>query len=88
MEIDEETMFADGFENAFIGLGTRAGKQVAVYDKQKILEQLATEMTEQEAIEYYEFNIESANIGERTPIFVESCNLSDLIEGTITNESV
>jgi len=65
MQIDDQTMFAEGFEEAFLGLGTQAGKQVAVYNKQKIFEILQKEMSSEEAVEYYQFNMECAFVGER-----------------------
>ena len=42
-----------------------------IYDRAKILEFLETEMTEEDAIEHYEFNIIGSWVGDGTPIFVE-----------------
>ncbi len=80
MQIDDQTMFAEGFEEAFLGLGTQAGKQVAVYNKQKIFEILQKEMSSEEAVEYYQFNMECAFVGERTPVFLDCCNFQNLVE--------
>ena len=40
------------------------------YDVNKIIEILARDMSEDEAVEYFEFNILGAYMGERTPVFV------------------
>jgi hypothetical protein len=41
-----------------------------VYDGDKIVEKLATEMGECEAEEYFSFNVEGAWHGKSTPVFV------------------
>jgi hypothetical protein len=45
---------------------------VVAYDTNKIIEILSREMTEEEAIEYFDFNIIGAYVGERTPIYVNT----------------
>ena len=71
---DEEALFADGFDEAIIGL-TRdiatSGPRVC-YDIARILEALILEgMTEEGAIEHFDFNIAGAYMGPLTPIFVQ-----------------
>lgn len=60
----------DGMDDAFMGC-TPSG--VAVYNLDRIVEIVMEddEMTEEEAIDYVQFNIVDAYIGEKTPIFVE-----------------
>jgi len=65
----------DGHDNAILGPAliwrdsTRA--DVLVYDAEKIRENLVKQgMTEEEAREYIEFNIEGAYMGEGTPVLV------------------
>jgi len=43
-----------------------------VYDAEKVIKVLMTmdEMTEEEALEYFEFNIVGAYVGEETPLFI------------------
>lgn len=43
---------------------------IAVYSADLIIEHLAAGMTYSEAIEYYDYNIEGAYIGKKTPIYV------------------
>jgi hypothetical protein len=60
---------ADGLNDALVGVTT---KGVAVYDVDKILAILMERdgMTEEEALEYFDFNIEGAYMGEQTPHYV------------------
>ena len=70
-EIDEEIICADGFDDCIIGVAEGASIQMlAVYDTDQVIEKLAKSMSEQEAREYFNFNIIAAYVGERTPIFV------------------
>ena len=65
-------LFAEGLDEAFIGVGQRCSEgPIAIYDREKAIEILAGDMSMEDAIEYFEFNVEGAWVGERTPIFVE-----------------
>ena len=68
---DEQILLADGFEDAFVGIGRQFGKPVAIYDRSKCIEILMEDMSEDEAEEYFSFNVEGAFVGEKTPIFLE-----------------
>lgn len=68
---DEEVLLADGFEDAFVGIGRQFGNPVAVYDRSKCIKILTEDMTEEEAEEYFQFNVEGAYVGKNTPIFLE-----------------
>ena len=69
-EINEEMLFADGFDDALIGYIERAGMpSVACYDKHKCIEILAEDMPYDEANEYFYFNVLGAYVGENTPCF-------------------
>ena len=73
-ELSEEygdLLFADGFDDAILGVAERIGMEVVVaYSTPKIIEILSRDMTEDEAVEYFEFNILGAYMGERTPIYI------------------
>ncbi len=45
-------------------------ESVVAYDKEAILEILMRDMSEEEAIEYFDFNIIGAYVGDKTPVFV------------------
>jgi len=68
---DETVLLADGFEDAFVGIGRQFGKPIAVYDRLKCIDILKEDMSEEEAEEYFQFNVEGSYVGESTPIFLE-----------------
>jgi hypothetical protein len=66
-------MTADGLDNALVGVGRRCGQPtLAVYSVNKVLEILMKRdgMTDEEAVEYFEYNIEGSWMGENTPIWL------------------
>lgn len=70
---DETVVLADGFEDAFIGIGRKFdGVPFATYDRQKCIELLIEQglNSESEADEYFSFNVEGAYVGENTPVFI------------------
>jgi len=70
---DDELLFADGFDDAILGIGGRCSKPpIVVYDRAKCLEILVTRdgMSYEEAEEYFSFNTEGAWVGERTPLYL------------------
>ena len=70
---DAETMlFADGFDDAIIGVGNVfGGKLCAIYDTDLVLKQCMKDgMEYDEALEYFDFNIAGAYVGDQTPIFM------------------
>ena len=72
-------LLADGFEECLIGVGSRCGQpDIAVYDQDKCIEVLIAQgMTDEETVEYFEFNVLGAWVGEETPIFVSDFELND-----------
>lgn len=72
-EINPEALLIDGFDEAIIGMAERINLgPVVAYDIQTILKIMIErdEMTYEEAIEYFEFNILGAWAGDNTPIFI------------------
>lgn len=65
---DESLLFADGFDDAIIGL--EYGTNRVVYDQDKIMNVLLQSMGPTDAFEYFDFNIACAYVGERTPIYI------------------
>lgn len=67
---DEEILKADGLDDAILGIEENSMK--LVYSKSKVIEILMSEdMTEEDALEHYYYNIVGVYVGEKTPIFVE-----------------
>jgi hypothetical protein len=69
---DEPILLADGLDDALIGM-TDDSPHRAVYSVRKILDILIVRdgMSEPEAVEFYEFNIAGAYVGEHTPVYVQ-----------------
>ena len=68
---DEDLLFADGFDDAIIGVAAGFDSPRVVYDTEKMAELLAGDgMTYEEAWEWLEFNTFGAYVGESTPIYV------------------
>jgi hypothetical protein len=67
-----EALLADGFEAAFIGFGVHYHAAVAIYDTRACLNILQTRdgMSEDEALEFFEFNVVGAWVGPHTPVFM------------------
>jgi hypothetical protein len=71
-ENDIEVLFADGFDDAIIGLIRSFNEYKVLYDTDKVISILSKTMTEDEAVEYFEFNIIGSYMGENTPAFTEN----------------
>ena len=70
-EANEDMLFADGFDEALMGHVERAGSpSIACYDKYKCIDMLANDMSYEDAIEYFYFNIVGSYVGENTPCFL------------------
>jgi hypothetical protein len=68
---DEDILIPDGFEEAFVGIATQFNKPIAIFDRQKCIDILCREMSYEEAIEYFSYNVEGAYVGENTPAFLD-----------------
>ena len=89
-EYNEEAQYADGFDEAFLGILERFGQSpLAAYDRDKCIDILMTQFSQAradipedndecydeteiygEAVEYFEYNVIGAWVGEHTPVFV------------------
>ena len=61
----------NGFDEAIIGVVQRIGLQAICYDTHKVIEILMKDMSEDEAWDYYSYNMLGAYVGESTPVFLE-----------------
>ena len=69
----EDILFADGHDDAIIGFEPDRWK--VVYSRNKVIDGLVRDgMSEDEAIEYADYNIFSAMVGDKTPIWIEDFN--------------
>jgi hypothetical protein len=66
-------LYADGFEDALIGVGYQFNTQLAVYDWDKCVSILTQrdKMSHEEAVEWMDFNVTGAWVGKHTPVFIK-----------------
>jgi hypothetical protein len=71
LESYDEVLFADGFDDAIIGFEPNMWK--VVYSRRKCVDILIqTEgMSEEDAIDYLEYNTFNAYVGDNTPLWVD-----------------
>ena len=65
---EEEILTADGFDDAVIGYDQ--GNNKVVYSIEKCISLLCSDMCEEDASEYFYFNVHGSYVGPNTPSFV------------------
>ena len=69
---DYEFMVCDGFDDCILGYDYGTGEHIRlIYSVKKVLDKLAKDMSDMDAIEYFEFNMRGAYVGETTPIWCQ-----------------
>jgi hypothetical protein len=63
----ERFLIADGFDEAIIGLDENSMR--LIYSVSKCLNILERDMSEDDAIEFFNFNVSGSYVGEKTPIW-------------------
>jgi hypothetical protein len=66
---NESFLKPDGFDEALIGVDIKSMR--LVYSVSKCIQILSKDMNEIDAIEYFDFNVSGAYVGEKTPIWVD-----------------
>ena len=66
---EEEFLKADGFDEAILGVDEKSMR--LIYSKKAVINILTEDMTEEDALEHFSFNIEGSYVGEKTPIWCE-----------------
>jgi len=72
-EMAEGAIVMDGFDDCIVGISEEFGHDTKiVYSKQRIIEKLVKtdHMTEEEAVDYFYYNMVGGYFGERNPIFL------------------
>ena len=64
---DETFLKADNFDEAIIGVDETAMR--LIYSVSKCIEILMRDMSEEDAMEYFSYNISGGYVGEKTPIW-------------------
>ena len=74
-EINPDALLCDGFDEAIIGLAERINLgPIVAYDVDKMLKIMVERdgMTYEEAMEYFDYNILGAWMGENTPVYIQT----------------
>jgi hypothetical protein len=66
---DETFLKADGFDDAIIGFDENSLR--LIYSMSKCLDILMEDMSDEDALEHFYYNVSGAYVGEQTPIW---CN--------------
>lgn len=81
---DQEFLLADGFESAFCGVVYgKMRTPVACYDRERCIEILVSRegLTEDDAEEFFSYNVEDAWVGETTPVFLTGYSVEVPLSG-------
>lgn len=71
---NEDALYCTDLEDALIGICYRFGQPpLAAYSKSKIIDIYVNRdgMTYEEAVEFFEYNVLGAWVGDNTPVFIE-----------------
>ena len=67
----EGAIILDGFEDCIIGITEECGNGPRLlYSVKSIINKLMDDMSEEDALEYYQYNILGGYFGEQNPIFL------------------
>jgi hypothetical protein len=64
---EEDILKADGFDEAIIGIETNEMR--LIYSVSKCIQILCRDMDEEEAVEFFDFNVRGSYVGDKTPIW-------------------
>jgi hypothetical protein len=78
-EENPEAIFFSGLDSALIGVGAvQHGEPVAVYSQELIIKHLIEDgMDEEDAWEYFSYNIQGAYLGEGTPFIIRTPSIGE-----------
>ena len=78
---------ADGLDEAFVGVVDVDGEPLLAYSLSKVIEVLMGDgMSEQDAMEYYSFNIEGSYVGNGMPLFVDDLRYASIEDAAACEE--
>jgi hypothetical protein len=79
-------IFVDGYDSAILGMDTEYKR--VIYSKEKMIDILVEEgMTDVDAVEWLEYNVWDAYVGEHTPIFLHELTKEDIQEWVDNDET-
>jgi len=79
-------IFVDGYDSAILGMDTEYKR--VIYSKEKMIDILVAEgMSDVDAVEWLEYNVWDAYVGEHTPIFLHELTKEDIQEWVDNDET-
>ena len=66
----QEILFAEGYDEAILGVARQFDKMFVLYDYRKVMEIIQRDIPADEAQEYFEENMLGAWMGEATPAYL------------------
>ena len=70
LNFEEPILFADGFDEAIIGVARQFNTYCVAYDREKCIGILMEDMNFFDAEEYFEFNVVGSYVGPNGPTFI------------------
>jgi len=71
-DLAEGAVMLDGFDDCILGVSESFGEEPRfIYSKKQIIVKLMEDMSEEDAFEYYYYNIVGGMFGEQNPIFIQ-----------------
>jgi hypothetical protein len=73
----DDLLFADGYDNAIVGVAVGFDCSRVVYNVDKMVEACMQDagMTYEDSVEWLEYNTFGSYVGKRTPIYVNFCEI-------------
>ena len=69
-EYAEGAVLLTGFNDCIVGVVEEFGGNRVLYSKEKIIQKLMEDMSEEEAYEYFDYNIIGGYFGDQNPVFL------------------
>lgn len=71
-DLAEGAVMLDGFDDCIVGISESFGEEPRfIYSKKQIITKLMGDMNEEDAVEYYYYNIVGGMFGTQNPIFIQ-----------------
>lgn len=66
----EGAVLLTGFDDCIVGIVEEFGGNRVLYSKEKIIQKLMEDMSEEESYEYFDYNIIGGYFGDQNPVFL------------------
>jgi hypothetical protein len=71
-DLAEGAVMLDGFDDCIVGVSESFGEEPRIiYSKKQIITKLMKDMSQEDAIDYYYYNIVGGMFGTQNPIFIQ-----------------